>query len=222
MESFEFPYMNQSALVFVSILSSVYVLVIGLQPWSYIPGTEAAATSGTTVYSAGDTVSVDKQDSLLDIDFIPWGKENNLTLNKVDNRSSFPIYILQGSTGNETAGFSSYNLDYPGKYILLRIGNVSSSEFQVSFVFGIDGVRQDYRLVLVHGPFSGPGWRNGTYFDAISPNSARVVNLDDLLLFYNDNYTAIKNMTLVMQNQSNLDRMEFHVKLSNAIENLPH
>lgn len=163
-------------------------------------------------------------EAVTQINFFPWGNDNNMKLAVLSTNAS-PFYILKGSTGAGTAGFYSPSLNYKGNYLSLTLGNVnktgSPSHSQVSFVFEIQGMKDEYRLSFVHGPLSILGWRNNTYYENINDDSTRIVNLEDLLSFNNDSYSHIEEAFILVQEQITLNPLEFKIRLSPVIDDLP-
>jgi hypothetical protein len=158
------------------------------------------------------------------LEFIPWGKENDISLNIVGKDSGVPLYKIQGNTGVEAAGFYSKNIHYEGKYVTFTLKNLtnnsSSPNSRVSFIFDIEGMKNDYRLMLVYGPLYLEGWINGTYYENIG-SSSRIVNMDKLISFHNDSFVLLKKVVVLAQKHSTVDPLEFEIKLSRTIEDLP-
>lgn len=149
-----------------------------------------------------------------------WGPDIKLVLNKFYKNHLMRLFRMEGSTGKDPGGFVSNNLDYKGRYISLIIGNVtkpSGKDFQISFVFSVTGAHGAYQLHFVHGPLFVKGWLDSNYYEKITPYSSRLIDLNN---FIHDRLT-VKQISIVMQNASTLNSLEFRIDLNRTTENPP-
>jgi hypothetical protein len=158
-----------------------------------------------------------------DLDFKHWGgKQSSLTIKKIYETRAIPYFFrIAGSNGRDAGGFTVNGLNYPGKYVSLIIGNVTKSsdkDFQVSFVFTIMGDHGNYYLHLVHGPLYLKGWVGNNYYEGVNSYSSRLIDIHHLIT---DDDLSLRQIGIVVQNESKLAALDFRIDLSRTTENAP-
>ena len=155
--------------------------------------------------------------------FIKWGTNNNLTLNKIQINDHIGDFLrVNGSSGNFPIGFVSQEKNYTGRYLSMFLGNVEKSrDFQVSFAFDLKGLKNDYRLIFVNGPLNIAGWRGVTYYDSITANTSKLLDLTNMISSMGDSYISLKKITLVVQGNAMVKTFEFRIELGKTTLNPP-
>lgn len=158
--------------------------------------------------------------------FEPWGKENELSLTRVENNSDPPVLRLQGSTGNESVGFYTRDIDYEGNNISLTIGGGKSwpegSRITISFL--VQGDNKEYQLIFVNGAPLHNGSKElagkvgDAYHKSLSSNSSISTNLQRFGALYEDNYSYLDGMAVGVTNNTRVDPIEIKVTLGDATE----
>ena len=147
------------------------------------------------------------------LQFTPYGgNSNKMIIEKVNNGSSGSIYRISGTTGNQSSGFTSQQLNYAGKYISLSLGNIFKKSnpphdnytVQLSFNFHILTNNHYLDFSLVHGPIYniGAGWTGTHFYKTIAQHSQYTMNL---------NGSALKNIYVSVQEHSTVGPVDFGV-----------
>lgn len=177
-----------------------------------------------TIIGEGMIISKTLESSL--VNFRPWPLElednpDNLKITKT-NLSDSTFYRLSGNTLSESDGLISDVNDYKGRYISFIIGKtIKNSDFQVSFSLLVEGQKENYNIVLIHGPLKVEGWIGNTYYEKINSYSSRLLDLEKLLESQDDEYVSTDQIVTVITRNSSLPVFDFIVALGKLTENTP-
>ncbi len=166
----------------------------------------------SAIFSNADVLNIGVSNSTKHSIFVPWGT-GNLSLGQVNNEKNVAMLRIRGSTNqDQSAGFILKNIDFKGDHILLTTGSVTKSrDAQLSFTFTIkDGLRQ-YQLIFVHGPLNINGWKNTDYYQTISSNSSRLIDLKKLLSPYTQSF-SLEKITINVQRNTTISA-DFRIDL---------
>lgn len=183
----------------------------------YITHHIASIVNETTLVHNGMIIL--KNASQSELGFKTWG--GSLILKTIYKNGFIPFLRMTGSTGRDYGGFISNSLDYRGRYISLVIGKAiksSDHNFTVSFVINIRGAQSDYSLIFVNGPLSIQGWIGNSYYEKIDSYSSRLIDVHN---FIPDYQAYVRQIQIVMQNESKLESLDFRIGLDRSTENPP-
>jgi hypothetical protein len=169
--------------------------------------------------STNTTTSIQNMNGsrIIHLKFVGWGgPENKL---KVENLGTIDSFRVNGTTGNDSAGFTSFP-HYSGKYISLTLGNLTKKSdnasiklwnIQLTFNFVIIGAHGQYQLTFVNGPLSKHGWNGNNYYSKIDAYSTRLINMEHLIASHGDKYSSLYKLFIVLQKYSIVSPMDFSI-----------
>jgi hypothetical protein len=163
-------------------------------------------------------------DTTTEIEFEPWGNENNLTLTKAENKTALDIpsaFKIVGSTGSETAGFYSPGIIYEGKNISLSFDKLPTDS-PMTIAFNILGASGDYQLIFVNGApqVNGTSEVDGRvdnrYYQRINSSSPVLVNFDKFVELFGDNYILVNGIWVGVPKETSIGPTVFKIGLDDA------
>lgn len=164
-----------------------------------------------------DEISAQSSSVLKDILFTEFGGlENKLKLGKTSSATSV-LFTLNGTTGDQTAGYVSQPLNIAPKVVFIDTWNTSKqsidpsrNDTQVTLSFlvsGKNGISANVNYVM--GPLKINGWFKGDLFESVKPGSTNVLNLQGLTS--EDRY-SIRSISIMAQSLSIINEVNFNLR----------
>jgi hypothetical protein len=196
------------------LISITSLSIIILFP-TYLLAYEPSQSESFKAYGLSQAKNVKQQYPQPILRFLPWGgPPNKLTITTEEN-SSLPGYVINGSTGERSVGFSSYR-NFNGSYlsfvlgdIVKRSGDPAEQNPQISFVFYLNGTHAQYQLVFVNGHLSHEGWSNNSYYTSVVAHTSSLINLKKLLAGRGDSYSSLQRVIITFEKKMVIDPIEF-------------
>ncbi|WP_148686652.1 hypothetical protein [Candidatus Nitrosocosmicus hydrocola] len=169
----------------------------------------------TSVWAQTNEQDVDRN---VKLKLVPFTGDQNLKLNLIGLGSN-PTFLLNGQTGNNSEGYYAFT-NFEGQYLAITTGLINKSsqdlvrgEAQFTIGFHLLGENGNYTLAFIDGRINDEGWVDNTYYQEISPNSTKLVNLPELIQSKNDSYLAMDKVTITLEKDTSVRPASFNIDL---------
>lgn len=171
-----------------------------------------------------DGVSIARNTTLDQINFSKWTNSPNLKIySYAGPTNNISFFTIQSTNFQMPVGFVSNLINYQGKYVSLNFGNIIKNprDNQVAIDLEIEGMKQEYKILLVNGRLGLNDWVNNTRYMKIQENSSLLLDLPKIIAEKKDEYLRVKKFTIVIEKDTNIASFPFRLDLGKSTLNLP-
>lgn len=171
-----------------------------------------------------DGIAISKNTKSEEIQFDKWGFPNNLNFYRFPGpNKNITLLYIDGNTAGSSSGFMSSELSSVERYISMNFGTINKypKNAQITIQLEIVGDKGEYNLNFVNGRLSYEGWLKDTYYEKVSSNSSRLVDLAKLISLKGDRYSYLKQININVEKNIQIDIFQFRIDLGNSTINTP-